>query len=180
MFGKGGFEKGHQQTTNDLKVQFFAPFVLTSICVSSSSSSTKTAPLNINKVSSSLLSFGRKLIAPAMSGGSGGFSPNNTEVYSSSSSSCTSPASAPAPAQPHPLAEPPSGHTPAQTQSHAQVQHHRLLKSESMPVHLSKGEQQNVHGLRLVSGLPSGTSLLILWENWRISCMNIFNISRNY
>uniref|UniRef100_A0A4W6EFR3 TBC1 domain family member 5 n=1 Tax=Lates calcarifer TaxID=8187 RepID=A0A4W6EFR3_LATCA len=85
-------------------------------------SSTKTAPLNINKVSSSLLSFGRKLIAPAISGGSSGISPINT----------------PTPALPHPLAEPPSGHAPAQTQSHTQNQHYRLLKSESMPVHLSK------------------------------------------
>ncbi|XP_067360504.1 TBC1 domain family member 5 isoform X2 [Channa argus] len=105
----------------------------------SRTSSTKTAPININKVSSSLLNFGRKLIAPAMSGGSGGISPINSEVHSSSSSfSSTSPTSAPAPTLPHPLAEPPSGPAPVQTQNHAQNQHHRLLKSESMPVHLSK------------------------------------------
>uniref|UniRef100_A0A8C3AK18 TBC1 domain family member 5 n=1 Tax=Cyclopterus lumpus TaxID=8103 RepID=A0A8C3AK18_CYCLU len=86
---------------------------------------TKTAPLNINKVSSSLLSFGRKLISPAISGGSGGISPINSEVHSSSSSSSsTSPAS---------------------------TQHYRLLKSESMPVHLSKGET--------VSSSPSIESL---------------------
>uniref|UniRef100_A0A4W6EEX8 TBC1 domain family member 5 n=1 Tax=Lates calcarifer TaxID=8187 RepID=A0A4W6EEX8_LATCA len=110
---------------------------------------TKTAPLNINKVSSSLLSFGRKLIAPAISGGSSGISPINSEVHSSSSSSSsTSPASAPTPALPHPLAEPPSGHAPAQTQSHTQNQHYRLLKSESMPVHLSKGDQaSNIESL---------------------------------
>uniref|UniRef100_A0A8D3AUN1 TBC1 domain family member 5 n=1 Tax=Scophthalmus maximus TaxID=52904 RepID=A0A8D3AUN1_SCOMX len=102
-------------------------------------SSTKTPPLNINKVSSSLLSFGRKLISPAMLSGSGGISPINTEVHSSSSSSSSnSPALAPAPTLPHPLAEPPSGHAPAQTPSLAQNQHYRLLKSESMPVHLSK------------------------------------------
>ncbi|XP_062265831.1 TBC1 domain family member 5 isoform X2 [Platichthys flesus] len=102
-------------------------------------SSTKTAPLNINKVSSSLLSFGRKLIAPAIMGGSGGVSPINSEVHSSSSSSSsTSPASAPAPALSHPLAEPPSAKAPSQNQSHAQNQHYRLLKSESMPVQLSK------------------------------------------
>lgn len=105
----------------------------------SRSGSTKTAPLNINKVSSSLLSFGRKLIAPAISSGSGGISPINSEVHSSSSSSSsTSPASAPAPTLPHPLAEPPPGPAPLQTQSHTQTQHYRLLKSESMPVHLSK------------------------------------------
>uniref|UniRef100_G3NV82 TBC1 domain family member 5 n=1 Tax=Gasterosteus aculeatus aculeatus TaxID=481459 RepID=G3NV82_GASAC len=75
---------------------------------------TKPAPLNINKVSSSLLNFGRKLIAPAISGGSASISPINSS-------------------------EAPSGQAPPQTQSHAQTQHYRLLKSESMPVHLSKG-----------------------------------------
>uniref|UniRef100_A0AAX7SU06 TBC1 domain family member 5 n=1 Tax=Astatotilapia calliptera TaxID=8154 RepID=A0AAX7SU06_ASTCA len=74
------------------------------------SGSTKAAPLNINKVSSSLLNFGRKLIAPAMSGAS--ISPINN----------------------------PSA--PTQTQGQAQTQHYRLLKSESMPVHLSKGEHK--------------------------------------
>uniref|UniRef100_UPI003AAB2BE4 TBC1 domain family member 5 isoform X1 n=1 Tax=Centroberyx gerrardi TaxID=166262 RepID=UPI003AAB2BE4 len=97
------------------------------------SASAKTAPLNINKVSSSLLNFGRKLIAPAMSGGSGGISPINSEVQSA-----VSPSLAPAAAPPHPLAEPPPGQAPVQTQSHTQSQHYRLLKSESMPVHLSK------------------------------------------
>uniref|UniRef100_A0A8C4EED8 TBC1 domain family, member 5 n=1 Tax=Dicentrarchus labrax TaxID=13489 RepID=A0A8C4EED8_DICLA len=90
---------------------------------------TKTAPLNINKVSSSLLSFGRKLIAPAISG-------------------------APAPALAHPLAEPPSALAPPQTQSHSQTQHYRLLKSESMPVHLSKGQSS-----RNISSSPSIESL---------------------
>ncbi|AWP21837.1 putative TBC1 domain family member 5 [Scophthalmus maximus] len=118
-------------------------------------SSTKTPPLNINKVSSSLLSFGRKLISPAMLSGSGGISPINTEVHSSSSSSSSnSPALAPAPTLPHPLAEPPSGHAPAQTPSLAQNQHYRLLKSESMPVHLSKGQSS-----RMVSSSPSIESL---------------------
>ncbi|TKS88573.1 TBC1 domain family member 5 [Collichthys lucidus] len=122
---------------------------------SRSGSSTKTAPLNINKVSSSLLSFGRKLIAPAISGSSSGVSPINSEVHSStSSSSSTSPASAPVPALSHPLAEPPSGHVPPQIQSNAQTQHYRLLKSESMPVHLSKGQTS-----RTVSSSPSIESL---------------------
>uniref|UniRef100_A0A4W5M2H8 TBC1 domain family member 5 n=1 Tax=Hucho hucho TaxID=62062 RepID=A0A4W5M2H8_9TELE len=72
--------------------------------VNNTRASGKMAPLNINKVSSSLLSFGRKLIAPALSGGgSSGNSPINSET------------------PPH-------------------SQHHRLLKSESMPVHLSKGQ----------------------------------------
>ncbi|XP_056270697.1 TBC1 domain family member 5 isoform X3 [Pseudoliparis swirei] len=116
--------------------------------------SPKTAPLNINKVSSSLLSFGRKLISPAISGGSGGISPINSEVHSSSSSASTSPATAPAPAPSHPLAGPPPGQAPLQPQSHAQTQHYRLLKSESMPVHLSKGQSS-----RAVSSSPSIESL---------------------
>uniref|UniRef100_A0A8C8JI08 TBC1 domain family member 5 n=1 Tax=Oncorhynchus tshawytscha TaxID=74940 RepID=A0A8C8JI08_ONCTS len=68
----------------------------------------KTAPLNINKVSSSLLSFGRKLIAPAISGGVASvISPINSEIRSA----------------PSPL-----------TATHSQSQHQRLLKSESMPL----------------------------------------------
>uniref|UniRef100_A0A3Q2VV03 TBC1 domain family, member 5 n=1 Tax=Haplochromis burtoni TaxID=8153 RepID=A0A3Q2VV03_HAPBU len=114
------------------------------------SGSTKAAPLNINKVSSSLLNFGRKLIAPAMSGAS--ISPINSEVHSSSSSSSsTSPASAPTPISPHPLADPSA---PTQTQGQAQTQHYRLLKSESMPVHLSKGQSS-----RTVSSSTSIESL---------------------
>lgn len=121
----------------------FSLFNSKHFCLSSSGPSPKTAPLNINKVSSSLLSFGRKLISPAISGGSGGISPINSEVHSSSSSASTSPATAPAPAPSHPLAGPPPGQAPLQPQSHAQTQHYRLLKSESMPVHLSKGEQRD-------------------------------------
>ncbi|MBN3314353.1 TBCD5 protein, partial [Atractosteus spatula] len=63
--------------------------------MSKTRASAKAAPLNINKVSSSLLSFGRKLIAPAISVSASTISPINSD-------------------------------------------HHRLLKSESMPVHLSK------------------------------------------
>ncbi|XP_030002540.1 TBC1 domain family member 5 isoform X2 [Sphaeramia orbicularis] len=126
-----------------------------------SGSTSKAAPLNINKVSSSLLNFGRKLISPAISGGSGGISPINTEVHSSSSSSSsTSPASAPVPAMPHPLAEPPSGHAPPQSHSHAQTQHYRLLKSESMPVHLSKGQSsQTVSSSPSIESLTGGRAL---------------------
>lgn len=89
---------------------------------------TKVAPLNINKVSSSLLSFGRKLIAP-MGGGSSGVSPINSEVMSSSFQQ---------PQPPRALAEETSNPVSSRTQTHAAQQ--RLLKSESMPVHLSKGE----------------------------------------
>uniref|UniRef100_A0A3P9K384 TBC1 domain family, member 5 n=1 Tax=Oryzias latipes TaxID=8090 RepID=A0A3P9K384_ORYLA len=99
------------------------------------SSSSAKPPLNINKVSSSLLNLGRKLISPAMTGASTGISPINSEVHSPSSSSSVSPAPVPPPVLPHPLAEPPDL---VQTQNPAQGQHYRLLKSESMPVHLSK------------------------------------------
>ncbi|XP_043993800.1 TBC1 domain family member 5 isoform X4 [Gambusia affinis] len=128
-----------------------------------SASTAKAAPLNINKVSSSLLSFGRKLIAPAMSGVSGSVAPINSEVYSSSSSSSysssssfTPPASAPAPTLSHPLAEPSAASPPPppQTQVRGQTQNYRLLKSESMPVHLSKGQSS-----RTVSSSPSTESL---------------------
>uniref|UniRef100_A0A673I1D8 TBC1 domain family member 5 n=1 Tax=Sinocyclocheilus rhinocerous TaxID=307959 RepID=A0A673I1D8_9TELE len=103
--------------------------------VNKTRANTKVAPLNINKVSSSLLNFGRKLIAP-MGGGSSGISPINSEVIS---------ALPPQAQVPRPLAEPPSCTTPTNTQMksqpYPQTQHqHRLLKSESMPVHLSKGE----------------------------------------
>uniref|UniRef100_A0A3B3YCP6 TBC1 domain family member 5 n=1 Tax=Poecilia mexicana TaxID=48701 RepID=A0A3B3YCP6_9TELE len=122
-----------------------------------SASTAKPAPLNINKVSSSLLSFGRKLIAPAMSGVSTSVAPINSEVYSSSSSSSYSSSSsftppASAPALSHPLSEP-SAPLP-QTQVQGQTQHYRLLKSESMPVHLSKGQSS-----RTVSSSPSTESL---------------------
>uniref|UniRef100_A0A8C5G437 TBC1 domain family member 5 n=1 Tax=Gouania willdenowi TaxID=441366 RepID=A0A8C5G437_GOUWI len=99
-----------------------------------STSSTKAPPLNINKVSSSLLNFGRKLISPAMSGASTGISPINSEVHSSSSAS---PAAAPAPAL-------------------HQNQHYRMLKSESMPVHLSKGEPHTGEALHHCSNCGHG------------------------
>uniref|UniRef100_A0AAR2JJ57 TBC1 domain family member 5 n=1 Tax=Pygocentrus nattereri TaxID=42514 RepID=A0AAR2JJ57_PYGNA len=100
------------------------------------------APLNINKVSSSLLSFGRKLIAP-MGGSSSGISPINSEVLSAPPSQ---------PQMPRALVEH-SSTTSSHTQMQAQTQH-RLLKSESMPVHLSKGQTS-----RTVSSSPSTESL---------------------
>ncbi|XP_034016498.1 TBC1 domain family member 5 isoform X2 [Thalassophryne amazonica] len=113
--------------------------------VNKTRSTAKAAPLNINKVSSSLLNFGRKLIAPAMSG--------VTSVNSETNSASSSPASA-VPPLPHPLAEAPTSHPPPQTQNHPQTQHYRLLKSESMPVHLSKGQRS-----RTASSSPSVESL---------------------
>ncbi|CAG11096.1 unnamed protein product [Tetraodon nigroviridis] len=117
-------------------------------------SHTKPPPLNMNKVSSSLLSFGRKLMAPAMSVSSSTALPINTEIHSSSSSSSSSSPPSVPPTLPHPLAEPSPAAAPPPAQSHAQSQHYRLLKSESMPVQLSKGQSS-----RTVSNSPSIESL---------------------
>lgn len=90
----------------------------------------KGAPLNINKVSNSLINFGRKLISPAMApgsmsgpvpGGSGG-----------------SPSAAVLPTRT--LAEVPK--------QHLQQQQQRLMKSESMPVQLNKGKEKVLGHLR--------------------------------
>ncbi|KAG7325691.1 hypothetical protein KOW79_010616 [Hemibagrus wyckioides] len=115
----------------------------------SRSVSTKVAPLNINKVSSSLLSFGRKLIAP-IGGGASGVSPLNSEVLSS-----------PSPQPPQASAEQPSNTVSSRTQIHVAQQ--RLLKSESMPVHLSKdvgspGVSQISLPTQILSDMPGQTS----------------------
>ncbi|XP_064410951.1 TBC1 domain family member 5 isoform X1 [Latimeria chalumnae] len=98
--------------------------------------SAKSAPLNINKVSSSLLNLGRKLITPAISVGSGGSGPV--------ASSITSGAMGVAPSS---VAAGASAEIPQQQQ-------HRMMKSESMPVQLSKG-----HSSTQVSSSPSVESL---------------------
>uniref|UniRef100_A0AAR2JZ91 TBC1 domain family member 5 n=1 Tax=Pygocentrus nattereri TaxID=42514 RepID=A0AAR2JZ91_PYGNA len=145
---------------------------------------TKAAPLNINKVSSSLLSFGRKLIAP-MGGSSSGISPINSEVLSAPPSQ---------PQMPRALVEH-SSTTSSHTQMQAQTQH-RLLKSESMPVHLSKGSTgvsqislptqilSDVQGQtsRTVSSSPSTESLSGGTSSPPLSATkkdSFFNISRS-
>uniref|UniRef100_A0A671NK38 TBC1 domain family member 5 n=1 Tax=Sinocyclocheilus anshuiensis TaxID=1608454 RepID=A0A671NK38_9TELE len=154
---------------------------------------TKAAPLNINKVSSSLLNFGRKLIAP-MGGGSSGISPINNEVISAP------PPQAPVP---RPLAEPPSCTAPSNTQMKSQPfpqthHQHRLLKSESLPVHLSKdvgsGGASQIslpaqihsdtpgHTSRMVSSSPSTESLSGGTSSPPLSATkkdSFFNISRS-
>nr|XP_026244409.1 TBC1 domain family member 5 isoform X1 [Urocitellus parryii] len=89
----------------------------------------KGAPLNINKVSNSLINFGRKLISPAMAPGStGGPVPGSN---SGNSSSAAFPTRTSAEALRHHL-------QPQQQQQQQQQQ--RLMKSESMPVQLNKGD----------------------------------------
>uniref|UniRef100_A0A8C3TAZ8 TBC1 domain family member 5 n=1 Tax=Chelydra serpentina TaxID=8475 RepID=A0A8C3TAZ8_CHESE len=101
--------------------------------------SAKVAPLNINKVSNSLLNFGRKLIAPAMASGS----PAGPAISASSSSF-------PSAVMPIRGIVEPLQHQHLQ----AQQQQQRMMKSESMPVHLSKGQSS-----KDVSSSPSIESL---------------------
>ncbi|XP_021563394.1 TBC1 domain family member 5 isoform X2 [Carlito syrichta] len=101
----------------------------------------KGAPLNINKVSSSLINFGRKLISPATAPGSaGGPAPSGS---GGSALSVGIP--------PRASAEPPRH--PLQQQQHQQ----RLMKSESMPVQLNKGQSpKNISSSPSVESLPGG------------------------
>ncbi|XP_019484554.1 PREDICTED: TBC1 domain family member 5 isoform X1 [Hipposideros armiger] len=94
----------------------------------------KGAPLNINKVSNSLINFGRKLISPAMAPGSaGGPAPGGS---GGSPSTAVVPTRTLAEAPRHHLQQPQQQPQPQQQQQ----QHQRLLKSESMPVQLNKGD----------------------------------------
>uniref|UniRef100_A0A7M4DZA8 TBC1 domain family member 5 n=1 Tax=Crocodylus porosus TaxID=8502 RepID=A0A7M4DZA8_CROPO len=108
----------------------------------------KVAPLNINKVSNSLLNLGRKLIAPAIASGSASGSAIGGNSSSSSSSSF------------------PSGAVPIRSTAEAsqlyyhqqaQQQQQRMMKSESMPVQLSKGQNsKNVSASPSIESLSGG------------------------
>ncbi|XP_029796200.1 TBC1 domain family member 5 isoform X2 [Suricata suricatta] len=100
----------------------------------------KGAPLNINKVSNSLINFGRKLISPAMAPGSVG----GPAAAGGSGGSSTAVAAARTPAE-----------LPRQPwQQQQQQQQQRLMKSESMPVQLNKGQSS-----KTISSSPSTESL---------------------
>ncbi|NXA19722.1 TBCD5 protein, partial [Ibidorhyncha struthersii] len=102
--------------------------------------SAKAAPLNINKVSNSLLNFGRKLIAPAMASGGAVGAPAGGSSF-------------PPPAMPiRGTVETPQHHQ--QHQQHHQAQQQRMMKSESMPVQLGKGQSS-----KTISSSPSIESL---------------------
>uniref|UniRef100_A0A452IE80 TBC1 domain family member 5 n=1 Tax=Gopherus agassizii TaxID=38772 RepID=A0A452IE80_9SAUR len=102
----------------------------------------KVAPLNINKVSNSLLNFGRKLIAPAMASGS----PAGPAISASSSSF-------PSAVMPIRTIVEPLQHQHLQ----AQQQQQRMMKSESMPVQLSKGQSsKNVSSSQSIESLSAG------------------------
>lgn len=97
-----------------------------------SSASAKAAPLNINKVSNSLLNFGRKLIAPAMASGSAVGPPASGGSFPAPAVAIRSTAEAP---QYH-------HHHHQQHHHHHQAQQQRMMKSESMPVQLGKGNAE--------------------------------------
>ncbi|XP_041105009.1 TBC1 domain family member 5-like isoform X2 [Polyodon spathula] len=126
--------------------------------------SAKAAPLNINKVSSSLLNFGRKLIAPAISVNPSSAVPINSDVR----------------AAPLAVTRSLNETSQVQQQQHPHLTQHRLLKSESMPVQLSKGQ-----GSRNVSSSPSAESLPVGREHSASPPLSVtkkdtlFNISRS-
>ncbi|XP_039427893.1 TBC1 domain family member 5 isoform X5 [Corvus cornix cornix] len=105
--------------------------------------SAKAAPLNINKVSNSLLNFGRKLIAPAMASGGAVGTPAGGSSFPPSSMPTRSTVEVPQPQQHH-----------QQQQHHHQSQQQRMMKSESMPVQLGKGQSS-----KIISSSPSIESL---------------------
>ncbi|NWX51375.1 TBCD5 protein, partial [Steatornis caripensis] len=102
--------------------------------------SAKAAPLNINKVSNSLLNFGRKLIAPAMASGGAVGAPAGGSSF-------------PPPAMPiRSTVEGPQHH-----QHHHQAQQQRMMKSESMPVQLGKGQSsKNISSSPSIESLSGG------------------------
>ncbi|NXA74263.1 TBCD5 protein, partial [Thryothorus ludovicianus] len=106
--------------------------------------SAKAAPLNINKVSNSLLNFGRKLIAPAMASGGAVGTPAGGSCFPPTSMPSRSTVEAPQHQQ----------HQHQQQQQHHQSQQQRMMKSESMPVQLGKGQSS-----KTISSSPSIESL---------------------
>nr|KAF6311294.1 TBC1 domain family member 5 [Myotis myotis] len=106
------------------------------------------APLNINKVSNSLINFGRKLISPATAPGS------TSGPVSGGSGGSTSTAVGP----PRTLAEIPRHHL----QQQQQQQQQRLMKSESMPVQLNKG-------VLLSCGTEQSTGDVVTGSNAQVS-----------
>ncbi|KFO11493.1 TBC1 domain family member 5, partial [Balearica regulorum gibbericeps] len=108
--------------------------------------SAKAAPLNINKVSNSLLNFGRKLIAPAMASGGAVGAPASGSSF-------------PPPAVPiRSSVETPQHHHHHHHQPHHhQAQQQRMMKSESMPVQLGKGQSsKNISSSPSIESLSGG------------------------
>ncbi|NWU42511.1 TBCD5 protein, partial [Hylia prasina] len=107
--------------------------------------SAKAAPLNINKVSNSLLNFGRKLIAPAMASGGAVGTPASGSSFPPSSMPSRNTMEAPQQQQHH------------QHHHHHQSQQQRMMKSESMPVQLGKGQSsKNISSSPSIESLSGG------------------------
>nr|XP_021393814.1 TBC1 domain family member 5 isoform X4 [Lonchura striata domestica] len=105
--------------------------------------SAKATPLNINKVSNSLLNFGRKLIAPAMASGGTVGTPAGGSSFPPSSMPSRSTVEGPQHHQHH--------------QQHHQSQQQRMMKSESMPVQLGKGQSsKNISSSPSIESLSGG------------------------
>ncbi|NXR64038.1 TBCD5 protein, partial [Rhadina sibilatrix] len=108
--------------------------------------SAKAAPLNINKVSNSLLNFGRKLIAPAMASGGAVGTPASGSSFPPSSVPSRNTVEAPQHQQHH-----------QQQHHHHQSQQQRMMKSESMPVQLGKGQSsKNISSSPSIESLSGG------------------------
>ncbi|XP_014738835.1 PREDICTED: TBC1 domain family member 5 [Sturnus vulgaris] len=106
--------------------------------------SAKAAPLNINKVSNSLLNFGRKLIAPAMASGGAVGTPAGGSSFPPSSMPSRSTVEAPQHQQQH-------------HHHYHQSQQQRMMKSESMPVQLGKGQSsKNISSSPSIESLSGG------------------------
>ncbi|NXR55017.1 TBCD5 protein, partial [Hippolais icterina] len=106
--------------------------------------SAKAAPLNINKVSNSLLNFGRKLIAPAMASGGAMGTPAGGSSFPPSSMPSRSTVEAPQ-------------HQQHQHHHHHQSHQQRMMKSESMPVQLGKGQSsKNISSSPSIESLSGG------------------------
>ncbi|XP_023774984.1 TBC1 domain family member 5 isoform X4 [Cyanistes caeruleus] len=113
--------------------------------------SAKAAPLNINKVSNSLLNFGRKLIAPAMASGGAVGTPAGGSSFPPSSMPSRSTVEAPQHHQHH------QHHQQQHHHQHHQSQQQRMMKSESMPVQLGKGQSsKNISSSPSIESLSGG------------------------
>ncbi|KAG8442941.1 hypothetical protein GDO86_011669 [Hymenochirus boettgeri] len=124
--------------------------------VNRSRANSKPVPLNINKVSNSLLNLGRKLIGPAITTG-GSMSPmvstsNSGGNTNSSSGGNTNSSAAPIKTTQNQI-DTENNCRPLPPMQQTQ-QNQRLMKSESMPVHLSKGQSS-----KNISTSPSIESL---------------------
>ncbi|XP_058687790.1 TBC1 domain family member 5 isoform X3 [Poecile atricapillus] len=113
--------------------------------------SAKAAPLNINKVSNSLLNFGRKLIAPAMASGGAVGTPAGGSSFPPSSMASRSTVETPQHHQHH------QHHQQQHHHQHHQAQQQRMMKSESMPVQLGKGQSsKNISSSPSIESLSGG------------------------